>query len=340
MKRGVECNAIKLYITKFCPMDCDYCFVKEKTRGKIMKQQVLKSSIKYFLDTHWKYKKIYFMWWEPLTEQNLIIDAINYINSLNISDKNITIIIVTWGLILPCEKLQRLIKNNNIILSISIDGFKQQHDTHRYIDSSNKKGTYDIIIKNLKSLDLDIKPKVWIAFTVFPEANVINQIFRFFLYFTQTLWFKFCHVSMVQWVVWEKDLIKSYVIQTSKILDFIIFHQNWKYKKSYLAFFNRSLLRNSIPDFQGHKFMLDIDYNWDVWKVFMMENEKKLDNIFFNIMDEDISKDSFLKKIDEQYINDNNYGSISKGMEKVSEKYFPKIQKSYIDDILAGSYHI
>jgi hypothetical protein len=71
-----------------------------------------------------------------------------------------------------------------------------------------------------------------------------------------------------------------------------------------------------------------------------MENEKKLDNIFFNIMDEDISKDSFLKKIDEQYINDNNYGSISKGMEKVSEKYFPKIQKSYIDDILAGSYHI
>ena len=285
--------SMKLYITRYCPLNCKYCYVNNKDiKEYIMNFLVAKKSIDFFLKSEWKIKNIYLMWWEPLSEENLLVKILKYIINFN-SKKNINIIIVTSGIYKISLKLEELInKYNNIKVSFSIDWLKQNHDKNRYL--KNWKGTWEYVNNNIKFLNKNYN-YCW-TITVEEDEKIIWNLFKSFINMNKNLWFNYIHIWDVDWSKWNKYNIILYIKEIKKILDYI-YKESLNNNFVYLAGFNRFLVKNNLYIKNKTKYffcsnlkMFDIDYDGNVGSVFYSIKYNK--NWYFNILDKyiDINK--------------------------------------------------
>lgn len=143
-----------LQLTQNCNLKCRYCIFSGDTNlsrihnAKNMPWEIAKKSIDFFVE-HSKFSNVVdigFYGGEPLLVFNLLKKCVLYINDA-LYDKNIHYKITTNGTIMN-EDILSFIKNNNIELTISIDGPADIHNANRRY-AFDGSGSFDTIIKNL-----------------------------------------------------------------------------------------------------------------------------------------------------------------------------------------------
>ncbi len=153
-----------LNVTQNCNLRCKYCIFSGKYEGyrehtsQKMSIDIAKKSIDTFIRhvQDWQSKSlskspiISFYGGEALLEFNLIKEIISYIKSL---DFNPMLCITTNGVLLDTDKIKFLV-DNNVVVSISLDGPKELHDKNRVMN--NNEGTYDIVYNNILKLKAEI----------------------------------------------------------------------------------------------------------------------------------------------------------------------------------------
>ncbi|MBF0107225.1 MAG: radical SAM protein [Deltaproteobacteria bacterium] len=169
-------DAIKIYITDSCNLNCKYCFLPDQLKRKHMgnmteavAQQVIDFTLKHI---SLKEISITFCGGEPLLNYKtlkLIIDACE--TNAKKNKRKFYYSLTTNGTLL-CQEIINYFTKNKVNLTISLDGNKTAHDASRKF--SNGKGSHEHIINMLNKLQLSNKRyfKKYVSFiTVITPQN-------------------------------------------------------------------------------------------------------------------------------------------------------------------------
>lgn len=150
-----QTKQMTLQITQDCNLRCDYCVYSGKFDNrchshKRMDFLVAQKSIDYLYLHSNKLDEVIigFYGGEPLLEYKLIKEIIGYARKKFIH-KNIQFVITTNGTLLTLDKVEFL-KQNNVKVTISLDGPQHIHDRSRVFESGE--GSYSIIRKNIEEI--------------------------------------------------------------------------------------------------------------------------------------------------------------------------------------------
>lgn len=175
-------NRITLQVTQQCNLRCAYCvysglYDNRTHSSKSMTFETAKKAIDFLLSHSREENELHISFYggEPLLEFDLIQQCVGYIHSINES-KKITFGMTTNGTLIN-EKIADFLYNENFMLSISLDGSKEDHDRNRKF--SNGKGSFDLILKNLGYI-LDKYPdysrKINFLATISPNTDMESTI--------------------------------------------------------------------------------------------------------------------------------------------------------------------
>ena len=149
-------HTITLQITQQCNLRCKYCVYSGsyKTRthsNKSMSIDTAKEAIdfliKHAIDS--EELNIGFYGGEPLLRFNFIKECIEYAEE-KAEGKHVGFHITTNATLLKKEMIQ-FFENHNVILTISLDGNKESHDSNR-VFAADGCGTFDTVMENLERI--------------------------------------------------------------------------------------------------------------------------------------------------------------------------------------------
>lgn len=143
-----------------CNLDCDYCFYRCSISGSLKEKHLMpfetaKKAVDSFkevvkdnetYDGYWQQITLY--GGEPMTNKPLLKQIIPYIRE-KFNDEY-TDIVINTNLTLLDDEMMQILKDNNVIVQVSLDGSKNIHDKHRVF--INGEGSYDIVIANAVKL--------------------------------------------------------------------------------------------------------------------------------------------------------------------------------------------
>jgi len=143
-----------LQVTQQCNLRCGYCVysgIYGRNRvhsNERMSWDTAKKAIDFFLKRSWAIPEstIGFYGGEPLLEFGLIKQCVDYVKT-QVEGKTIVFNITTNGTIMTDEMMEFMVAND-FMLTISLDGSKEEHDVNRKF--SDGEGSFDVIIKNIK----------------------------------------------------------------------------------------------------------------------------------------------------------------------------------------------
>lgn len=137
---------LRVLLSDYCNFNCRYCKVQSNICHKKESSNInqLEEKFKYFLNKAQELPIIEFSGGEPLLEAKSLIHLTEL--AKNIRD-DLTIVVSTNGTLLN-EDLVRCFKDLDIRLLISLDGFENTHNTHRYFH--NGKGTFNQVMKGIE----------------------------------------------------------------------------------------------------------------------------------------------------------------------------------------------
>lgn len=165
MKNGI--THLCLILTEACDFRCKYCiysdyyFYTKSYSSKKMSFEIAKKAIDFYIKTNMesiqfnpnKRFTIGFYGGEPTLCHLTIKKIVEYIKfEYPFVWKNITFLITTNGYTLT-NKISKFYLENNFSISISLDGYKENHDRNRVTITG--KGTFDRINENLKRLEIN-----------------------------------------------------------------------------------------------------------------------------------------------------------------------------------------
>lgn len=172
-----EARFQELILTDSCNLNCKYCFQKDFHSNNVMSKETIKSFFNNILLNSGNGKTIISLFGgEPIQNKTLDIRyyILELINNYKLNDK--VILYVTSNTYNINDKEIEWINkakettNNNLYWQTSLDGLKEYNDQNRV--TLNNKGTFDIVIKNLKIVsDLIGKDRTSIN-TVLTESNI------------------------------------------------------------------------------------------------------------------------------------------------------------------------
>lgn len=183
-------NNLTLQVTQNCNLRCNYCpysgdgVLDRKHNLRNMTYTTAQKAIDFFKEKS-RYNdsvNISFYGGEPLIEYKLVKKCIDYCNSI-LYDKNITYNITSNGTIMNPDVLNMLI-DNDVILTISLDGPNNIHNTNRRYASSGC-GTYDDVHRTLQFIR-ETSPEYYkkIQFNAVVEKDInlnsLNDIQNYF----------------------------------------------------------------------------------------------------------------------------------------------------------------
>ncbi len=172
---------IILNVTEQCNMRCKYCvysgtYYYERTHSeRNMSFNIARKALDFFF-AHNKDSKepvVTFYGGEPFLNFKLIKDCVNYVKKIA-GHRNVTFTITTNGTLLTNQIIDFL-SENKIELAVSLDGSRDIHNRYRVFPDN--KGTYDIIISNLRKLKERApdyyNSSVFFSVTVAPPYNLL-----------------------------------------------------------------------------------------------------------------------------------------------------------------------
>lgn len=134
-----------------CNISCKYCTVKHNTRNYpfqgVMTDETLNNSLKFLFEKNDGMSHITLYGGEPMLHRERINQFFDYLESLPI-ERVPRIDFITNGILIDSEIMERM-KKWDVLVLISLDGTKQEHDVFRV--DGNGKGTYEKVVKGIKA---------------------------------------------------------------------------------------------------------------------------------------------------------------------------------------------
>ena len=142
--------------SSLCNLRCKYCFYADVSQNRemasmgIMQEEVMHALIDKALQVPVDTIQFSFQGGEPTCAGIAFFEAfIAYVNKKNVMKKNIQYSMQTNGTLLD-EKWIRLLKDNDFLVGVSVDGFRKNHDWFR--KDTQGKGTHKMILYTLRLL--------------------------------------------------------------------------------------------------------------------------------------------------------------------------------------------
>lgn len=144
-------KSLTLILTYDCNLACDYCFCGRK-RKENMSEEMAKQAIDYFCENSEGKCNLVFFGGEPLLRADLIEELCRYCNE-KYPDKFSYCITTNGTLINP--RTVKLLEDNNIGVTLSMDGMRESHDLHRRF--CDGRPSFDVIMKNIHENNFKIE---------------------------------------------------------------------------------------------------------------------------------------------------------------------------------------
>jgi len=151
----VKCNdhLHVIYLCEYCNLNCTYCYEDGKSRKKIDFETAknIVDEIMEMVDNEVT-ARIMLFGGEPLLNYEVFYAITEYAyNEYFLKGRNIMFNTITNGTLLNERKVKELFKFHDFLsIHVSIDGDQEAHDACRVFH--NGRGSYDIVIKNVKFL--------------------------------------------------------------------------------------------------------------------------------------------------------------------------------------------
>lgn len=149
-------SQLVLQVTQQCNLRCCYCifsgnYYNREHSSQRMTFETAKRAVDFFMEHSLESKEVTvgFYGGEPFLEFNLIKSVITYCKE-NYSYRTLKFNVTTNGVLLNKEIIQYCIEND-MLVTISIDGSKEEHDANRV--TRDGKGTFDIILNNIRLIE-------------------------------------------------------------------------------------------------------------------------------------------------------------------------------------------
>lgn len=175
-------SSIILQVTQQCNLRCSYCAYSGAYHNRThnsarMNFETAKRAIDFFLARAHESGRVHvgFYGGEPLLEFDLIKRCVAYVKEA-VEGREITFGITTNATLLNDEKIQFLAEND-VQLTISIDGSKQEHDACRVFPDGS--GSFDIVmrsIRRVKELYPDYASRMMISTVVSPKSDLSHVL--------------------------------------------------------------------------------------------------------------------------------------------------------------------
>lgn len=180
-------ESINLQVTQNCNLRCEYCpytgnYYNNRTHcNKKMDINLAIKGIEFLFEhsRECSMVNIAFYGGEPLLEFDLIKKCIEYANK-KFSGRNLTYSLTTNGILLT-DEIMKYFVDNNILLTISLDGPKEVHDRFRVFP--NGSGSFELVynkLKHFKALFKDYYNKNVMFNVVMSKDSRVLEIDEFF----------------------------------------------------------------------------------------------------------------------------------------------------------------
>ncbi|MEK6727160.1 MAG: radical SAM protein [Candidatus Omnitrophota bacterium] len=237
-------NALNIFLTKRCNLDCRYCFVKKDSRNeKEISTLALKKAVNIFLTLPGSDKKIGITGGEPLLSFDKIKYLSSYIQKENTGDLKSSVTVTTNGTALTLNRF-KFIKKNKVIIRVSVDGKKAIHDYNRPFRRKNNGSTYERIVANLNRIQRYKNGHNIGASLVFSPQTAGNLLENI-----KSLWklgFNCIDFYPDLYAQWDKNKLDKLELTFRKFTDFYL--SIFKDAKEKKDIFENSLLRTFISE--------------------------------------------------------------------------------------------
>lgn len=233
-------STLYLVLTRKCNLKCKYCPFSKllKEKNILMSSEVAIKGIDLFskhIYKNFNKKRSYFIIFyggEPLLNIDTLKYSLKYIEKLKKESRlpkdNLHIIIDTNGILIN-NKIIKLFKKHNVMVTVGCDGSKKINDYYR-IDK-NGKGTFQKVIKVIKILKKN-KIKIFISTSITPYNILkINDFSNFFLkYKIDKFGFNILRGKLSVFLNCKINLEKYYVEAANEIINNFHKEKNKKYE--------------------------------------------------------------------------------------------------------------
>lgn len=156
IKDGKMLEHLRLNVTETCNLRCSYCYERVSevwNQKRIMGWDTAKKAMDQFLFYIQKNEKkkvsVRFFGGEPMLNWELVEKCMDYIKNELSDDIQVNYIINTNGTLIDDERA-RFLAENNIAISLSLDGVKDIHDKFRVYP--NGAGSFEVVSSNMNHL--------------------------------------------------------------------------------------------------------------------------------------------------------------------------------------------
>ena len=207
-------SSLMLMITYNCSMYCPYCKVIQGNRT--MAKDVYKKAVEYLLSSESNEVTLRFFGGEPLIYEDLLLEIINYAESLKklVPEKKIKYLITTNGLHLSEDLLQKL-SRFEVCIMLSIDGDMDTLNKERPIKSGNL--SYEDIFNGL-DLIKNYNLSYFVNMLVTPYNT--NNLLRNFIYLVDK-GAKNIQICYESGVLWSQENVVNFLNEFSKLKEYL-----------------------------------------------------------------------------------------------------------------------
>jgi uncharacterized protein len=179
---SIPLKTLILHVTEACNLGCLYCYYSEggssSGKTKRMSSKVARRAVDFLFDHSGNLEEVLLVFFggEPLLNFKLITSVVEYARKkASERGKRVDFTMTTNGTLLT-EEVVRFVQENNISITISIDGFEGVHDRYRrFPDGSPSYGVILPKVKNLIEAARRRRP-VSARVTLVEDAKVVPQI--------------------------------------------------------------------------------------------------------------------------------------------------------------------
>lgn len=168
-------NELKLYLTYTCNLNCKYCYesrsgITSVHKCSSMKEETALKAVDLYLEKIAPNSKanLIFHGGEPLLYFNTIRNVINYANKLSkVKNVSFNYSFTSNGILIDKNIVNYLKENNNVSLSLSLDGQESTHNLNRR--DKYGQGSFNKVMKGLKML-MDNNCDFSVRLTITPDT--------------------------------------------------------------------------------------------------------------------------------------------------------------------------
>lgn len=168
-----DIDSIVLQISYDCNLRCKYCYGDGGSYGvkrTYMSEEIARKAIDFLIEKSGKNKvlSITFFGGEPLLNFSLIKKVVQYARcKQEFCNKIFKFGVNTNGILLNNDEITNYLVENNIGVTVSIDGTKEYHDKYRVFEDGT--GSYDYVIQGTKKFNSYSQDKVCVRMTITPD---------------------------------------------------------------------------------------------------------------------------------------------------------------------------